>query len=130
MLPFGRSRSFRKSIEDLTQLRGRCSVFDRGELIQMLDAQKKNILLIAIAVGILVAAILFWLGSGMTLRGTTPQLTPTLVIIGVLVLVVTLCLVVVLFCCSKTSDKQLDTDHPAGAPALDKWQKKILLVLV
>lgn len=101
-----------------------------GELIQMLAAHTRKILLVAVAIGILSAAVLFWLGSGITLQGTAPKLTPTLVIIGILVLVVTLGLVVVLFCCSKTPHKQSDIVPASGAPGLGIWERKVLLVLV
>ena len=53
----------------------------------MLDGQKKKILLIAVAIGLLLGGILVWNG-GITL-GTAPQLTPSLFIIGALVLLVT-----------------------------------------
>jgi hypothetical protein len=112
-------------------------VIGRGELIQMFDAHMKKILRIAIITGIvlgglflLAVGIQLWRASGIKLPDSAPQLTLSLFIVAILVLVVTLGMAIVLYCCSGTSDRQPDAACVSRLAALDKWERKILLVLV
>jgi hypothetical protein len=114
----------------MAQLRDLPAVLSRGELIQMLDKHKKTILLVLIAAGILVGGAFLWMGSGIALAGTAPQVNSPLVIIGALVLLAALGMVVLLCFCQAGVDRALQTRGASAASTFDNWEKKTMLLLI